>query len=116
MEHTKDQNPCNRLIITYHKGHLKTFPNKGYCIKKRKKNGDVLEGGKSGHKLPWNDNFGQVEGFRCTSLEKALKRARGFYEQHIKEAVYWDEFRKPHQLKIKPAITIVPLFTKSKKQ
>lgn len=91
-------NPRNRLIITYHKGYLKTFPERGYT--QPKGNSD---GGKSGGKLPWCDNYGQTHGRRCTSLDKAEKIAKTLFEQHIREIVYWDENRTKHEFKPRKA-------------
>lgn len=97
----EQENPRNRIIITYHKGYLKTFPERGYITRK-----GTAGGGKTGGKLPWCENYGQTAGRRCTSLEKAKEIAKGLFEQHVREIVYWDKNRQKHELKPRKALFI----------
>lgn len=102
--------PRNRLIITYRKGYMKLFPEYGYCVPKRRlRNHEPDPGGKSGHKLPWQDNYGMLEGRRCTSLEKANEIASGFFSNTVSGIVYWDQNRKKHKLKVSDPAKIVPV-------
>lgn len=105
----EQKNPRNRLIITYHKGYLKTFSKCGYTQRKGR-----AEGGKTGGKLPWCDNYGQTHGRRCISIEKAEKIAKTLFEQHVREIVYWDENRVKHEFKPRKALFIAktPIFSK----
>ena len=109
--------PRNKLIITYHKGQrVKSHPEKGYVVRKASKHNEKgtqpVRHGKGGGALPHDYDYGKVKSQRCKSLEEAM--AVELFENAVKKAIYWDENREPHELKIRPVQTFKAKFLETK--
>ena len=106
LDKKKEKNlpPRNRLVIQYHLGYLKSFPERGLTMRKPSKHlkgVTHITGGKSGGYWQHTFNYGMFEGRRCTSLEAA--KAVPLFDHAVRKATFYDENRIAHDLKIKPA-------------